>query len=164
MDIPVLTLIDASETVKPAEVATPKIKRSDSMHFGNAMATALSDTDGAIEYFNRFHIPQIMNALLTQLLVQKPPKPVSFCIQFLRTADVLVTSGGGPPPSEQKQMQITEPASHGYIIKSKLPWLFDELLSNLLVEKPLDPHTYCLTWLRWNRAKYEGKSEAGADP
>eukprot|EP01006_Ploeotia_vitrea_P055449 TRINITY_DN67996_c0_g1_i1.p1 TRINITY_DN67996_c0_g1~~TRINITY_DN67996_c0_g1_i1.p1 ORF type:complete len:190 (+),score=18.45 TRINITY_DN67996_c0_g1_i1:73-642(+) len=174
MEVPVLTLIDDQEKEKKPVM---KVKRSDSTHVDlDALRSKgqHNKKEEAIQYFNKYHIPQTMNSLVTQLLLQKPEHPISFCIQFLRTASAMTSpvsspkAGGSEQQSyhpqqeaysvdymQQLRKKITDEDSKEYILSHKLPWLFDDLLSNLLLEKPEDPHVFCLSWLRWNRKKYD---------
>jgi hypothetical protein len=157
-EVPVLTLFFGEEELD--------LERVESMRMSSSMRmdpSALqprkrkSKKEEALEYFNKFDIPDKMNALVTQLLLNKPDSPMSFCIQYMRTqaahadgeADVAAA-----PADQTLKAKLGDPASREYLLKHKLPWMFDDLLANILLEKPEDPLGFCLTWIRWNCSKY----------
>jgi hypothetical protein len=112
----------------------------------------------ATEYLEHHRIPEVMNRLTIELLIHAPEHPVSFCIQFFHTQSLVL-------PSEEELRQhlnrlktseekVKSEESKKYLLIHKIPWLLEDMLSALLFEKPDDPLSFVLSWLRWNRGKY----------
>jgi hypothetical protein len=159
-NVPVLTLSLGGQELSLERVEAAR-NNSISMHVdqdaNKPRIKRKTKKEEALEYFNKFDIPDKMNALVTQLLLNKPDSPMSFCIQYMRTqgsqADGEPAAASGPADQALKA-KLGDPASREYLLRHKLPWMFDDLLANILLEKPDDPLGFCLTWIRWNCSKY----------
>jgi hypothetical protein len=150
-DIPVLTLIDDSEVQKE-----PVLERLPSSVGQDGHGTHSTKKEKSVAYFTQHHIPQKMDLLTTQLLAQRPDNPISFCVALLKLED-MGPDGRPVGPSriadEELKARITAPGAREYILAHKLPWLFDDLLSGLAIEKPIDPHAWALQWLKIRRMR-----------
>eukprot|EP00906_Rhabdomonas_costata_P024051 RCo034624 len=116
-----------------------------------------------VAYCTENFITQSMDTLVTGLLREQPPRPVRWCEQFIRTAEQLKPGSRATgysfshidPREFLDGKWETADAPKAYIERHNIPGMFKELLAQLLEEHPADPLTFCLTWLRWNRHKFE---------
>eukprot|EP00995_Heteronema_vittatum_P012185 NODE_8021_length_375_cov_110.046012_g6298_i0.p3 GENE.NODE_8021_length_375_cov_110.046012_g6298_i0~~NODE_8021_length_375_cov_110.046012_g6298_i0.p3 ORF type:complete len:91 (-),score=39.81 NODE_8021_length_375_cov_110.046012_g6298_i0:73-345(-) len=71
-----------------------------------------------------------------------------------RTASPDLDTLQDPRELVQRKFDTVE-APKDYIEKFKISGLFLDLLTQLSEEQPEDPHTFCLTWLRFHRHRFE---------
>jgi hypothetical protein len=148
--VPVLQLTDEFQQVtEPREKAEEERPRRSS-------ETLMTKKEKATTYFIAQGIPLKMDMLLTQVLAQRPDNPLSFCVALLKAEEFALDGRAIGPDrlsdAELKQ-RITAPGAREYILAHKLPWLFDDLLSGLAIERPIDPHGWALQWLKFRRLK-----------
>jgi hypothetical protein len=144
-------------------------KRSNSFHIDSSILkkSAEQQRDEVLKYCANYSLTQSMDALVSALLREQPLRPTRWCEQFIRTADQLRPDKrtidhnyDRIDPREFLQQKWSQgDAPLDYIEKFKLASLFSELLSQLLTERPVDPLTFCLSWLRWHRHTFEVDDE-----
>eukprot|EP00996_Jenningsia_fusiforme_P002901 NODE_3710_length_930_cov_22.628831_g3410_i0.p1 GENE.NODE_3710_length_930_cov_22.628831_g3410_i0~~NODE_3710_length_930_cov_22.628831_g3410_i0.p1 ORF type:complete len:179 (-),score=37.71 NODE_3710_length_930_cov_22.628831_g3410_i0:176-712(-) len=161
--IPDIAIIDEKQiSHSPPE----EFQRSHSAHIDiGALADGEKKRRETIEYFKELGITQTLSELVERLVREQPPDPVRFCGRFLRSAQELQESAEhrasksyaeDVDPRDAIRKQLADGAPMEYVENHKLAGLFDDLLTQLVAERPPDPHNFCLTWLRWHRHVYDG--------
>lgn len=145
-----LCLVDEAEQPKELEKQEEDSRKKREAERIAEKERAERNRRDAAEYMETYKIPEVVNRLLVELLIQRPENPVKYCQQFFRTnpADLQTHD------SVEVARKLSEPSVREYMIKARLPWLFEDLLNALLADRPTDPATWVLTWLHWKTTKY----------
>eukprot|EP00992_Anisonema_acinus_P009101 TRINITY_DN5290_c0_g1_i1.p1 TRINITY_DN5290_c0_g1~~TRINITY_DN5290_c0_g1_i1.p1 ORF type:complete len:166 (-),score=37.04 TRINITY_DN5290_c0_g1_i1:18-515(-) len=155
--VPEIAIIDVESKTHAPPL---KMKRSESCHidietYRKGIEAVKAES---IAYFNKHSITKVMDALVSRLLRDRPPHPVAECAVALRTADDLAAlsdSDASVDPRDLLRTKFDACSDPDYLNKFNLPTMFEDLLSQLVEEKPDDPYSFCLTWLRWHRHIFE---------
>eukprot|EP00906_Rhabdomonas_costata_P022412 RCo032370 len=148
--VPMLQLLDDSEQPLELEAQEEEQRRKREAAVAAEKEFADRSRREAVRYLEEHGIAKVMNRLLIQLLMNRPEKPIAYCVQFLRTNPAELQE----PDNALVAQKLAEPGSREYMIKARLPWLFEDLLSGLLVDRPAEPGPWVLAWLRFKKPRY----------
>eukprot|EP01060_Flectonema_neradi_P005588 TRINITY_DN13720_c0_g1_i1.p1 TRINITY_DN13720_c0_g1~~TRINITY_DN13720_c0_g1_i1.p1 ORF type:complete len:155 (+),score=29.98 TRINITY_DN13720_c0_g1_i1:54-518(+) len=105
----------------------------------------------SVQYFRDKRIAIFLDCVLTGLYLKQPSDPIDWCMQFLimhDTFDSLVDI------QRERSSQVFKKEVKAYSAKWKLPFLVDELLTDMLKERPEEPDRFALSWFRWNKVSF----------
>jgi hypothetical protein len=169
---PIIAVLDEENREKKQY----ETRRSNSCHIDLSIfqKSAEEKRDDVLAYCAQYSLTQSMDLLVTTLLREQPSRPSRWCEQFIRTVEQLRPGSmqvnheyDQIDPRELLQRKWVEcDAPLEYVENNKLSSMFNELLTQLILERPADPLTFCLTWLRWHRHTFEScdDSRPGTSP
>eukprot|EP00759_Apiculatamorpha_spiralis_P049525 PhF_6_TR44269/c1_g1_i6/m.68195 len=143
----VLNVTDTSnQTAEPAPVR----QRSSSFHINpDAHKNAEKRKQEELEYLNKAGITQSLGALLAKVMREKPEDPLITIANDLRRGTASSLPAADIPDPRTYLSSASGPDAE-YISKHSLQNVVDEMVKQMVEEKPQDVEAYCLSWLRWN--------------
>eukprot|EP00758_Cryptobia_borreli_P009541 Tbor_TRINITY_DN5489_c5_g1::TRINITY_DN5489_c5_g1_i1::g.24483::m.24483 len=104
----------------------------------------------AKEYFDKHNVVPMLNALLMELFISLPSDPIDHMLTLLLRHGSLLELSQRHAGHRQEVMDRADEAVL-YANTYKLPTLFDELLAEVLEEKPGDVLRFAMSWMRWRK-------------
>ena len=133
---------DVSVVISPTSIASVTVQKA-------PQKTAEERNAEELKYLNEMGVTRSLGALLAKLLCDLPKDPLTRFAQDLRRdiASTLPESAEADPRAILRN--ATGPTAE-YVAKHKLQVVVDEMIKQMMVERPTDIQSYCMSWLRWN--------------
>lgn len=104
----------------------------------------------AKEYFEKYDVVPMLNAILSEVYLAQPEDPIDHMLKFLLRHGTMQEIREHQESNGRSLHHVAEQAV-SYSGRFKLPQLFDELLTALLVDRPDDIVRFSLSWMRWHK-------------
>ena len=111
--------------------------------------TAEERTAEELKYLDEMGATRSLGALLAKVLRDRPEDPLNRVWQDLR-GDIALSLPASVEADPRAILRNVTGAEAEYVAKHKLQVVVDEMIKQMMVERPKDIQSYCLSWLRWN--------------
>lgn len=133
------------------DVDTSTAKNGHQEHH-DTKTTQKVDSADAQKFLATSGLLPLLNELLLDLYLEQPEDPIDYmtkwCLRYVPSVDP-----ADEPSHARRNAQLASRHAEAvaYSAKYKLPVLFDELLTGMIVEKPEEPSRFAMSWLRWRK-------------
>eukprot|EP01060_Flectonema_neradi_P006397 TRINITY_DN14310_c0_g1_i2.p1 TRINITY_DN14310_c0_g1~~TRINITY_DN14310_c0_g1_i2.p1 ORF type:complete len:172 (+),score=28.30 TRINITY_DN14310_c0_g1_i2:47-562(+) len=161
MDVPELLV---SDTTNGTEGVQPTLKKGASVHLKQKGYLSEAEKNlEELEWLQKSQTAPVFNKIIEDILKLKPANPIGFFWQELTRSEV--TSAEDCSESyyadpRTKLKKIDDPEDDGYLRDKRLHAVFDDLIQQLLDNRPPNALTFALSWIRFNASRIVDAEEA----
>lgn len=114
----------------------------------------------ALEYLESKKVLTFLDAMLTELFLETPDDPVDFCLRYLIRHESMAEITRRAPERRKSTAGFSQEA-RAWSAKWKVPFLLDDLLTDMLKDEPEEPDRFAAAWFRWNKKPFMVKHHCG---
>eukprot|EP01062_Namystynia_karyoxenos_P041933 TRINITY_DN3059_c1_g1_i1.p1 TRINITY_DN3059_c1_g1~~TRINITY_DN3059_c1_g1_i1.p1 ORF type:complete len:210 (+),score=70.18 TRINITY_DN3059_c1_g1_i1:87-632(+) len=116
-----------------------------------------------MKYLEDKGVMLFLDTMLNELMRELPEDPVDWCTAYLfRHESMTVIQARANV--RRKSMPGFPEAARAWSAEWKVPFLFDDLLGDMITEEPAEPDRYAASWFRWNKKKFMVTHHKDAPP